>query len=53
MTKVGFFVAGLKGYDFFQALCEKCNPAFVVSYEVKGTLDDSFSLIKKSAKIKI
>jgi methionyl-tRNA formyltransferase len=36
MTKVGFLVAGFKGFTFFRKFHDQCNVGFVASYKVKG-----------------
>lgn len=46
MIKVGFLVAGFKGYVFFKSIHSDLNVSFVSSYDVKGTLDDSYNQIK-------
>lgn len=46
MTKVGFLVAGVKGFNFLKEIHQDCNVILVSSYVVKGTLDDSFKYIK-------
>ena len=46
MIKIGLLVAGSKGFSFFNEIHRNCGIAFVSSYRVKGTLDDSFGRIK-------
>jgi len=47
MMRVGFLIAGFKGYLFFEAMQEKCDVAFASSYAVSGTLDQSYDQIQK------
>jgi len=42
MIKVGFLVAGIKGFSFLARLKSACMPTLISSYQVKGTADDSF-----------
>lgn len=46
MIRVGLYIAGFKGYRFLQLIHTHCAVKFVVSYPVKGTLDDSYQRIK-------
>jgi methionyl-tRNA formyltransferase len=46
MIKIGFLIAGSKGFSLFKEIHRNCSIAFVSSYKVKGTLDDSFNRIK-------
>ncbi len=46
MTKVGFLVAGFKGFNFLKEIHRDCEVAFVSSYVANGTLFDSFTNIK-------
>jgi len=45
MIRVGFLVAGTKGWSFFDGFRHRCETAFVCSYRVKGTRDDSLDRI--------
>jgi methionyl-tRNA formyltransferase len=46
MIKIGFLVAGFKGSNFLKEIHRDYNVAFVSSYNVKDTLDNSFKEIK-------
>lgn len=50
MNNIGFLVAGFKGANFVEKICALCNVAFISTYKVKGTYDDSYDRIKKFCK---
>lgn len=44
--KIGFLVAGFKGFSFFKSICTDCHVQFVASYNTKGTLHNSLEDIQ-------
>lgn len=44
--RVGFLIAGFKGFNFFKAVHTDCNISFISSYNVKGTFDNSYESIR-------
>lgn len=44
--KVGFLVAGFKGYNFLESLHRDCHIEFVASYKSKGTINCFFDNIQ-------
>lgn len=48
--KTGFLLAGLKGWNFLSLAHNEFDIAFVSSYPVKGTMDNSFEDMKRLCK---